>query len=440
MDAVIVGAGMAGLSCALALRDAGAQVRVLEAGGRPGGRVRTVTFPGGQWVESGAEWIDTAHTNVHDLLARYGLEVIGDAAPWWEREAGWVDDERGLLPAEDAWLRDTQIRAEFASYDHAVSLLAAGIADPSRPQDHPDALAIDARSGADLFDELDLGPFARFHITRAIEFEYTCQPDEISALFLAQQRAVELAEEALHGEVRSQRVAGGLSQLSAAIAAELGDAIAFEHQVTRIEHDADSVTVHTAKGSTTAPHAVLTPALPPLRCVEVLPAFEGVFAEAITSLGYGAVTKTFVSYPERRWPFGWAVTQRFLQRVYDATEDQPGGAGVLDAYIGGAGAQALDHLSDAERVKAVRDELVMMIPTLEGLATGGASRAWTTHPRFGGSFSVWMPGQVTAYWEALRTPYGRVRLAGEHTAMVTGYVEGAVASGREAAAAIVAGG
>ena len=48
------------------------------------------------------------------------------------------------------------------------------------------------------------------------------------------------------------------------------------------------------------------------------------------------------------------------------------------------------------------------------------------------------PGQVTAFWRALREPQGRIRLAGEHVSTVCGYVEGAVESGRRAAAQIVA--
>ena len=194
VDVVVVGAGLAGLTAASDLRAAGASAVVLEAGSRPGGRARTIQLEGGQWAESGGEWIDTAHVHVLELLQRYGLRTVGDGAPWWEREEGWIDDASGLRPPADAWLRDAEIHADFARFDHLVTVLAGGIADPADPVAHPDAAMIDARSGADLFDELDLGEFARFMLTRAIEFEYTCEPVEISALFLAQQRAVELSE------------------------------------------------------------------------------------------------------------------------------------------------------------------------------------------------------------------------------------------------------
>src|ERR1051325_8749762 len=152
---------MAGLACALDLRDAGANVVVLEAGDRPGGRVRTVTFDDGRWVETGGEWIDTAHLNVQALLKRFSLRPGGGAPPWGGREAGWIgDDSNGLRPSREVWLEDGHVRADFATFDHLVTMLARGIPDSARPHEHPDAASIDARSGADLFDDLGIKGFA----------------------------------------------------------------------------------------------------------------------------------------------------------------------------------------------------------------------------------------------------------------------------------------
>ena len=439
-DVVIVGAGMAGLSCALDLRDAGADVVLVEASSRPGGRVRTLTFPDGRWVEAGGEWIDTSHDQVHALLARFGLKTIGDGAPWWAREAGWVEDEGGLHPAVDAWAADDRVTAELARFDELIDTVAAGIADPADPAAHPEAAAVDARSIADLFDEADLGETARFLLDREMAFEYTCRPDEASVLFIAQQHAVALADEARVAEVRSQRVEGGLSRLVEAIAGDLGEVLRTDQPLVRLEQDDRSVRVITSAGTVEAAQAVLACPLPSLRDVEVTPAFDGAFGRGIAEVGLGAVVKTFVRASSRP-PFVWAVSPRFLQRLYDATEDQPGGSAVLDAYVGGEAARELVRRAPGEqdRVAEVRREVAAMVPSMAPGLGDGSSQAWCLEPYIGGSFSVWNPGQVTAYWRALRAVHGRVRLAGEHVATVCGYVEGAVESGRRAAAQILAG-
>jgi monoamine oxidase len=74
---------------------------------------------------------------------------------------------------------------------------------------------------------------------------------------------------------------------------------------------------------------------------------------------------------------------------------------------------------------------------LDSVPLGGFSRAWSGEPRYGGSYAVYGPGQVTAHWQVLREPCGPIWLAGEHTATWTGYLEGAVESGERAANQIV---
>jgi monoamine oxidase len=436
-DVVIVGAGMAGLTCALDLRDAGADVVLVEATARPGGRVRTVTFPDGRWVEAGGEWVDTSHDHVHSMLERYDLRAIGDGAPWWARESGWVEDDQGLRPAVDAWAADDAVASELARFDELIDGVAAGIADPSDPVAHPEAAAVDARSVADLFDQAALGPEARFLLDREMAFEYTCTPEEASVLFIAQQRAVMQEEEARVGEVRSQRVDGGLSRLANAMADDLGDIVRFDSPLIRLAQDERRVVATTTTGIVEASQAVVACPLVPLRQVEVLPAFDGAFGRGVAEVGLGSVVKTFVRASSRP-PFVWAVTPRFVQRIYDATEDQPGGSAVLDSYVGGAGARELvrEDAEGAARVARVRRELAGMVPSLAAGLGDGLSQAWSQEPYIGGSFSVWNPGQVTAFWRALREPQGRVRLAGEHVATVCGYVEGAIESGRRVAGEI----
>jgi uncharacterized protein with NAD-binding domain and iron-sulfur cluster len=72
-DAVIVGAGIAGLSCAVRLADAGLRVIVLESSNVPGGRARSWADPGtGIDVDIGPHVLLNKYPNMLALLERLG--------------------------------------------------------------------------------------------------------------------------------------------------------------------------------------------------------------------------------------------------------------------------------------------------------------------------------------------------------------------------------
>lgn len=100
---VVVGAGIAGAAAARALVDAGLEVIVLEARGRPGGRIHTIVNDA--WpvpVELGAQWV--REIGQHDLLERLvraGVEVAvaDDARAFDEAGAPIALAPRDALPA-----------------------------------------------------------------------------------------------------------------------------------------------------------------------------------------------------------------------------------------------------------------------------------------------------------------------------------------------------
>ncbi len=73
-DVVIIGAGLAGLSCALSLQDAGVAVVLLEASDAPGGRVRTDAVDGFR-LDRGFQVMLTAYPEARRLLDYSGLEL-----------------------------------------------------------------------------------------------------------------------------------------------------------------------------------------------------------------------------------------------------------------------------------------------------------------------------------------------------------------------------
>ncbi len=446
MRVIVVGAGMAGLTCARLLHERGVDVTVLEGGSRVGGRARTVrsVFQGGQYVESGAEWIDTDHHRMRELLDRYGLSLQGAGQEWTTIRRMLFRDGR-MFTAEEVRAFEPAVEAQLEHYDQAFERIADGIVDPARPDLHPEAMWHDARSMADVAADLDLGDLATLFARRNSQGEFAAEQHEVSALFVAQQRA-QMRLHGVVGTVRAHRLEDGLDSLVARMAADLNDGtVHLGEMVRRIEwsdaatvrDDGGGVTVHTDRGMHRGTHVVLACSLVPLRSVRFVPELPMPLARAVAELGYGTVTKTAVQFASRSWPAGYATTSLPAQRVYEPTADQGGDAGVLMAYSGGDGGRHLAALDEVHRIHAVADDLRTMYG-LEAAPLGAFSRAWSNEPRYGGSYATYGPGQVSAYWHVLRQPCGPIRLAGEHVATWTGYLEGAVESGERAATEILA--
>ena len=85
MRVIVVGAWFAGLAAAEALVRAGADVEVLEARDRVGGRVWSVPFAGAV-VERGAEFILPANETVTATAKRLGLPLVRKGTLYGRRE------------------------------------------------------------------------------------------------------------------------------------------------------------------------------------------------------------------------------------------------------------------------------------------------------------------------------------------------------------------
>src|SRR4051812_43176176 len=74
---VVVGAGLAGLTCAYRLQQQGIAADVYDAGTRAGGRCWTLrgAFDEGQIVERGGELIDQAHAAIRQLCQELRLDL-----------------------------------------------------------------------------------------------------------------------------------------------------------------------------------------------------------------------------------------------------------------------------------------------------------------------------------------------------------------------------
>ncbi len=436
---IVVGAGLSGLTAADILTSAGCDVVVLEASTRVGGRAftRRDEFVDGQYAEAGAEWIDSVHQRVHALIERLGLKV-DPRSTTWTAVRRWLYRDGRLLGPDELSTLDPDLAADLDRLEDFVAGVAAGIDDPGRPQSHPLAATFDAMSVADLVEQLELGELARFFVTRNMQGEFAAEPHEVSVLFMAQQRAVYEQCAARHGSVEAQRLLGGISGLTDGLARELPNGtVRREQLVVSIDVSGDGgAVVRTTTDSFDADHVILACSLVALRSMIFRPPLPEHLAAAIDGLGYGTVTKTALQFPSRVWPRGYATTEGAAQRVYEPTADAPGSAGILMAYTGGDGGRRLADLEENERLDEMERGQREMYTDLPN-RIAGFSRAWSAEPLFGGSYAVYRPGEIGRFWDVLRRAHGPLQFAGEHTAMWTGYLEGAIESGQTVAARIL---
>ena len=154
-DVVVVGAGLAGLSAARDLEAGGAQVTLLEARDRVGGRVEQVELADGRRVQLGGEVVGNAHTSYLGLVEELGLTLTAS----YVAEPGEIT--RQVPESVDvgdwpSWCTP----ADRASYDEVEAALEKVLAsiDPEDPWSCPDLGRLDRLSVGDWLRDVGASP------------------------------------------------------------------------------------------------------------------------------------------------------------------------------------------------------------------------------------------------------------------------------------------
>jgi len=421
-DVVVIGAGLAGLRAATDLVAAGRDAVVLEARDRVGGRVWTHRFADGQWCDRGAEFVDTAHTEVLALADRLGLERT--AVP-----SGGDDDAR-LIDAggrAQPFSLHHSLAPELERWEAGLAALAARVGQRD-PVDADGATDLDALALSDLIRDLGLGLMARVVVGRIIRTEYMVGPDDVSQLMAALMTTL---RDASGGGAESIRLRGGNDQLATGLAAPLGDRVRLRAEVAEVDPDAGRVAL--VDGRILEARAIVL-ALP-------LPVAARVWRDMpwqLSSIGYGIGGKVNVQYARRVWQDagydGAVFSERAWGELWETTDGQEGDAGVLTALLSSNDGAALVALPDI--VGRIIDEIERLFPGSKGLAGETVRTDWTNDPHSLGAYAAYGPYQLVRAWPFLQQrygPQGQMVLAGEYTDRCCGYMEGALRSGARAA-------
>ena len=444
----VVGAGLAGLTCAYRLRERGIRATVHEASGRVGGRCWTdrTTFADGQIAEHGGELIDQGHTTIRQLAQELGL-VLDNVLRAEPAGTEPFFHFGGTRYAEADAVRDLKAVWQPLKRDY----VAAGYP-TSYTRSTPRGRALDAMSVRDWIATTVPGglaaPLGRL-LDVAYTIEYGADTGEQSALNL-----VYLLGALGQGQLRpfgpsneKYKVRGGNDRIVQALQNALDGQIAVNAALAAITRAGSAWTLHFDDGRTVAAdHVVL--ALPFRLLRERVALSSGDFPEpkrrAIAELGMGRNAKLALQFTARHWNAlgngGDTYADTGYQATWEVTRAQAGRAGILVNYTGGAATDA----QGGRLPSALATEFLARVePVLPGLGTRWNTRVrfddWPRDPWTLGSYSYYRPGQYQRFGGAEGEAVGSCHFAGEHTSVdAQGYLEGAVESGARAAREVLA--
>ena len=434
-DVCIVGAGLAGLTAARRLSQAGRSVVVLEARDRVGGRVWTQASSGGVPVDMGACFVAPRHDRMRALTKEVGVAtfptfVAGDNVL---ATGGKVRRYRGDIP------RLNPIALASAAQAIARMNAMARRVPVDAPWDAPKAATWDALSVRAWLSAGHVPTrLARDLVEATVRACFAAELSEVSLLnwlFLARSAGGIESLMNIAGGYQDSQFVGGVGQVPDAVAAALGDAVVLGSPVTGVRQRADRVEVAGARATVTARRVVL--ALPRalaagIRFDPVLPADHALLIHQVPA---GTEIKMVALYDEPFWRHdgvsgATVATDDRIEVTLDTC--QPGHSeGVIAGYCAGPRARRWRRCRRASGAAAFLRMLTTRLGPKaaspgEVLEQNWAEEQWTR----GCSMGHFPTGVLTQYGPRLREPVGRLHWAGTETASTSyGAMDGAVRSG-----------
>jgi monoamine oxidase len=449
---VVIGAGLAGLTCAYRLKQAGIDATIYEANTRLGGRcwTRRNDFAEGQIAEHGGELIDQGHTSIRQLAQELRLPLDNLLAaepngsdPFFYFDGARYDYTEATTDLKNIWQKLHRDLSE-ASYPTLYN------------QSTPRGRQLDQMSIIDWINETIPGG-RQTKLGQLIDvgynIEYGAECERQSALNLlyllgynspGQFNLFGASNEKYHVRGGNDRIVATLvsvleSQIVTGTALVAARRTASGSYTLTLQSGRRTYDVVADKVVFALPFSILRAA------VDITQAgFSDLKLTAIRELAMGANSKLNVQFSQRHWVSlgsnGDSFSDTGYQATWEVSRAQAGVAGILVGYSGGDHANTFGQGTPATQAAQF---LAQLEPVFPGISVNYNGRAtvdfWPGNTYTRGSYSYWQVGQYTRFAGIEGVQEGNAHFCGEHTSIdAQGYLDGAVETGERVANEITA--
>jgi monoamine oxidase len=463
---LILGAGIAGMTAAYELRNAGYQVQVLEFNHRAGGRnwslrggdtytelggfTQKCEFDKDLYINPGPWRIPYHHRGLLHYCKLLGVPL----------EAFFQVNYNAYLHSSKAFggkpKRYREIKADYQG--HVAELLAKAThqsaLDTTVSKEDREKLLESLRDWGALDKDFTYGKNLTSSERRGYEKDpgggLTARPLPSQPISLSDVLDSGLWQGIPSGDTYDMQTAlfqpvGGMGRIGEAFGRELGNLIRYNAKVIDIHQDEHGVTATFEDRQTPGTRQTVSAdwclCTIPLPVLAQIPMNVGApMAAAISSVPYASAIKVGLQFKRRFWEEddhiygGISYTDLPITNIgYPNTGYHSGGKGVLlGAYIWGLNAMEFTAMTPKERVQKVLEYGSQIHPQYKKEFDNGIAVAWHRSPFTMGCYGMWSSDARAKHYDDLCQIDGRIALAGEHASFLGGWQEGAVTSSLDA--------
>lgn len=423
-DVVILGGGLAGLSCAWQLRKANRRFRLFEGSNRLGGRVLSLQSfaPDGRPAELGGEWIHQEHSELLELCRELKLP-LEERSEMATSNSLWREGK--MVEPRDLWAELREMRTRLYLKWSEAQLLG--------------------QSAEQWMESAPIGPLAKQWVERFSHLQFSVGTEQVSAQALVQRMLVREGIDPVGGLQRLRfRLRGGTGSLVQALTDRVAGVVF--SQSLLLQHQLQRISVYPLGGlrldftTPTGPIRVLARELVICLPFTVLRNIEGIDQielspeklNWIRKLRYGSVAKAAMNLERVGSEFlprgRWSSQQAWWTHLPLAATVEQGSWLVSAQWTGdlaaNAGTGLLGQMTQEIREFAPTGKEIRVLP-------GAQIQNWSKSPWSQGAWSYLGPGDSAAP-VVLRMPErnGELLFAGEHVSQdYAGTMQGAVETG-----------